>query len=136
MRHKEVLVELRLCDLYLRQSGTDVDGKEHWQDFFLAMGGKLPHLQTVCLRGGWHNLRGDISYAFGHGLSEYVGTPLSETMEAFMLRGGAKLPCACDKCFNGHGSSLEGNRTELLRWSGEAIVPEIRPIGWDVSWEK
>lgn len=129
LRHKDLLTELRICDLYMDED-TDADGSKNWDDFFRSIGGKMPCLKKVSLRGGLHSERMSVSHVFGHNLSEYVGTPFSRAMEAFMIHGGPRLPSG-----RGYQHSDLPRSANLQEWAGEALMPEIRPIGWDISWE-
>ncbi|KJX94425.1 hypothetical protein TI39_contig4195g00016 [Zymoseptoria brevis] len=128
--HKETLTQLRFCDLHMRP-GPSIIGS--WPRWFLRMKGTLPHLQKVCLRGGGRRGNG-MNYVFGWSMSEYVGTRLSRAMEAFMINGGGALP---QQSGVDHSDAFaQMSREQLLDWSGEAIVPKIKPIGWDISWEE
>lgn len=168
LRHKDTLTDLRMCEMYMLADMGEVK-EESWRDFFLAVrGGELPRLKSVCLRGGFYNVENNVetshrrirlrnntgvSHQFGHGaLEEYVGTPFSKAMEAFMIHGGEQVPSACEDGnphdVDFHSRSLEVNmmrgitqhppleesRSSPLPWAGEAVVPVIRPIGWDISW--
>jgi hypothetical protein len=133
LHHKDSLAEVRLCDLYLPpNAGPD---EQDWQDFFVRVGGQLPRLGKVSLRGGFHDVRGNLDYVFGDGLSEYVGTRLSRAMEEFMLHGGHAPPSPDAAEYREPDRIAGRDRTELFQWAGEALVPEIRPIGWHLGWE-
>lgn len=126
LRHRATLTQLRLCDLYMRD-GTGPG----WHKFFTAIGGKLSCLEKVCLRGAFH-YRGSVTHVFGQNLSEYIGTQFSRAMEVFMLRGGEQAPSPRDFLDYDFEEMTKDQMTEL---AGDALVPEILPLGWDLSWE-
>ena len=134
IRHRGGLVELRMCDLYQSpEAYADTDEEElSWDDFFCSIAGHMPCLEKVFLRGGLNNLEDAVSHVFGHNLSEYVGTPFSRAMEFYILHGGSTVPSGRD--YRGLPPSAHVSPT-LLDWAGGAMVPEIQPIGWDISWE-
>lgn len=125
-RHKQTLTQLRLCDLHIWGQAS-----VSWHSWFTAMGGKLPFLEKVCLRGGFQ-CQGRVTHMLGQNLSEYIGTRFSRAMEAFMVRGGEVAPLPRDYY---EDSYVEMDREERIEWAGDALVPEIKPVGWDLSWE-
>lgn len=83
LRHKDSLRRLSLSYIYLEQ-GT-------WVDFIQEIGGKLPKLKKVKLRGDMTDLEAG-TYEFAvPGCGEESEHPIQEAAEKFILYGGESL---------------------------------------------
>ncbi|SMQ48443.1 unnamed protein product [Zymoseptoria tritici ST99CH_3D7] len=131
LRHKETLTQLRMCDLHTFRI-PNPNTTTTWQGWFREMSGKLPNLRTVTLRGTFDE-PGSPMYIFGWTMGKYIGTSLSRAVETYLIHGGAEVPLPSREASRDAFSQLRVQ--ERRDRAGQAIVPEIKPLGWSFNWE-